>query len=291
MYGFTVQGSKVRTLQVLVNVTHLGKRFTLKEDSYAYDEQRIIGCVADGVSRDFLDGSVVTRDLKGMMKFLNEAYPSPSPAREAADICTKAFIETGSFLQANGLIGEYNQKEGLLLSNYLDKDLAGCTAAGFYEEQGKINWSFICDSGIAVIDSHGNLKFKTPDEGPHSKEKNPYLEEIVKENGGWSNPQARVAIREEYRNNPHRKYAYGALTGEVAAMHYVRQGVQDIGLGDYVLAFTDGVGDILFDRKQVIPSLDSSFLNILKQDNPSALKRFCQERVHTEGTLVVHKTE
>lgn len=292
MYGFTVQNPKIRALEIVINLTHLGQKTTFREDSFVYDEQRKIACVADGVTRDFLDGSVVSHDLNGMMKFLNEEYPNPSPAREAADICTKTFLETMSLNEANKRIWYYNLKNNLTETDYLAKDLAGCTAAGFLEDNGIINYSFIADSRIAIINNKRNLRFKTPDEGPHSEGKRLYLESRVQENGGWNNSQARIDIRRDYRNNPNNNYfSFGVLTGEKNAERYIETGMQPIRLGDYVLAFTDGITDIAFNRKNGIEVLNQDFYNVLNQDNPSALKRFCQKRVHAEGTLVVYKVE
>jgi len=286
MYGFTVQNWRAKALEVAMNLTHLGQRFTLKEDSFVYDEQRKIACVADGITRDFLDGSVVTHDLKGVMKFLNEQYPSPSPAREAADICTKSFMETKSFRQANGLIGEYNHEKGLLETNYLNRDLAGCTAAGFWEEKGLIHWTFIADSRIAIIDKNG-MRFKTPDQGPHSEGRSLYLESRVQENGGWSNSKARRAIRKDYRNNPEDNYfSFGVLTGEETAIPYINDGKEKLDIGDYILAFTDGMADIIFNGNEPNPN----FIDILK-NNPPKLEKFCRGKVNTEGTLVVYKVE
>ena len=288
MYGFTVQNWKARALEIPMSLTHLGQRITLKEDSFAYDEQRKIACVADGVTRDFLDGSVVTHDLKGIMKFLNGEYPSPSPAREAADIFTKIFMQTDSFRQANEETWKYNKEHGFIPSNFLDKDLAGCTAATASEVNGNLYWRFIDDSGIAIIDENGNLKFKTPDEGPHSPEKLPYLEKILNQYGGFDNPEGRRIIKSQYRNNPSEKYAYGVLTGEETALQYVKEGTQNINFGDYVLLYTDGVGDIIFKRNE---KLNKEFINKLVRDDFRGLEKLCKREVSTEGTLVVYKVE
>lgn len=39
----------------------------------------------------------------------------------------------------------------------------------------------------------------------------------------------------------------------------------------------------------VIPPTNEDFFNYLNKDNPSVLERFCQERIHSEGTLVVYR--
>ncbi|MEK6827309.1 MAG: hypothetical protein AABX99_02375, partial [Nanoarchaeota archaeon] len=116
------------------------------------------------------------------------------------------------------------------------------TAAGFSEEGYILQWQFICDSGLVILDKSGKLKFKTSDEGPHSKEKNPYLEEILKQHGGFDNQEGRALIRSKFRNNPSEQFAYGALTGEETALPYIRKGEERLNDGDFVLLYTDGVG-------------------------------------------------
>jgi len=301
MHGFTVQNRKAELAGFP------------KEDSYAYDEERKIACVADGITRDFLDGSVVTRDIKGLIKVVMGKYPKY--AQKASQLCVENFLETQSLEEANKSIKDYNSKTFKEI-DYLAHDLAGCTAAGFYEEDEFLHWQFICDSGIVVIDYHGILRFRTPDEGPHSKEKNPHLEEILSQHGGFNNPEGRRIIRSQYRNNPKEISAYGALTGERTAIPYIKSGREKLSPGDYVLAFTDGVADIIFnknprviskygrasrlningipvppDEPWIIPPVNEDFFNYLKQDNPSNLEKYCKERVHTEGSLVVYKVE
>ena len=66
-------------------------------------------------------------------------------------------------------IGYYNFDVGLISTDYLGSDLAGCTFAGVFEEDGKLYTLFIADSGIAIAGEEGEVRFKTPDEGPNSK--------------------------------------------------------------------------------------------------------------------------
>jgi hypothetical protein len=271
MYGFIVENWKAKLAGFP------------KEDSYAFDKNKKVACVADQVTRDFIDGSVVTSDIKGLIKALTGKYPH----YDSASVFTDVYLKTKSFEKANDAIWSYNQEKGLVPTDYLAKDLAGCTAAGVFEEGNILYWEFIDDSGITITDWQGNLKFKTPDEGPHSKEKNPYLEEILKQHGGFDNSEGRALLRSKYRNNPNEQFAYGVLTGETCAEDYIRKGKEKINQGDYVLLYTDGVGEIIFNGD----SLDKDFISLLKQNNPSVLKRFFQKRVSSEGTLVVWRVE
>ncbi len=313
MYGFTVRNEKMELARLP------------SEDAFAFDEQRKIACVADLVTRDFRNGSVLTKNLRGLVKARLGMYHDYSAA---SDICVKAFLETKSLEDANKQIGVYNQEQGLIPTDYLARDLAGCTAAGFWDEKGFLHWQFICDSGIAVVNSLGDLRFRTPDEGPHSKEKNPHLEEILSQQGGFNNTKGRRMIRSQYRNNPQEEFAYGVLTGEETAIPYIKQGISfypkvtystdrrkvKLETGDYVLAFTDGMADIIFNKNPgviskwdqaprevegviippepiVIPEVESHFFRNLQRGNSYRLENFCQERVRSEGTLVVYKVE
>ena len=49
------------------------------------------------------------------------------------------------------------------------------------------------------------------------------------------------------------------------------------------MLFTDGVGDIIFPDEKV----NENFLCELFMGNEKSLKRYCKQRVRTEGTLVV----
>ncbi|MDD5012342.1 MAG: hypothetical protein PHQ66_01710 [Candidatus Nanoarchaeia archaeon] len=253
-----------------------------KEDSYAFDEDKKIVCVADGVTRDFTDGNVVTRDLEGLLKSWNGKYPKY--AQDVSKICTDNFLKTKSLIKANKSIGDYNAMT-LDKIDYLGNDFAGCTAAGVFEKGEFLYWQFIADSGIAIIDSFGNLKFKTPDEGPHCKEKNPYLERILKQHGEFQNPEGRKIIRSQYRNNPEEKFAYGVLTGEKTAENYIKGGKEKLNTGDYVLLYTDGVGEFIFNNEKI----DREFRNKLLQNDFKGMREFCKKKISNEGTLVVYQ--
>lgn len=269
IYGFTVENWKARLAGFP------------KEDSYAFNEREKIACVADQITRDFIDNTNVTSSLSGLVK----AWAGKYPHYHSADIFAEVYLGTKSFEKANDAIGEYNQEQGLIPPDYLARDLAGCTAAGIFLEGDILNWQFICDSGIAVLNKNGILKFKTPDEGPHSKEKNPYLEEILRQHGGFDSPQGRILIRSKFRNNPQEPFAYGALTGEETALSYVREGKEVLDKGDFVLLYTDGVGELIFQNGKI----NQNFVSLLKTNNYSVIKHFFQKRVSSEGTLVVYK--
>jgi hypothetical protein len=276
MYGFTVQNWRAKLA-----------RFPT-EDSYAFDEQKKIATVADGITRDFSDGTNVTSGISSLIKSWEGKYPLF--AKDASEISTNAYMKTKSLFITNERLNIYQFKARLNLTDYLAKDFAGCTASGIFEENGFLNWQFIADSGIAIFRGE-DLEFKTSNEGPNSKGS---IDKDILEKYGltFNDQEGRRIIRSQYRNNPSNPLAYGALTGEKAAERYIRSGKESLQNGNYVLLFTDGVGDIIFLKDGTgREAVNSSFVNTMLEDNPSSLRNFCQKRVSREGSLVVWKVD
>ena len=255
------------------------------EDSYAFyslfDTRKQIACVADGVTRDFTDGSVVKRDLESLIKCRTGEYPKH--AQRASQICVEDFMKTKSLIGANEEIRNYNFKIFNEI-DYLGNDFAGCTAAGFVEEERILNYEFICDSGLAIFGKNGDLKFKTSSEGPNSKGS---IDEEVKRkyNSSFNEQKGRAIIRSKYRNNPEEPFAYGVLTGEKNAENYIRKGKEKLNEGDRVLLYTDGVEEIIFNHNE--PKGD--FAKLLKENDYNSIKNYCKKRDSTEGTLIVYQ--
>lgn len=273
-YGFTVRNWKAKLAGFPT------------EDSYAscspFDTGETIACVADGVTRDFVDGSIVTKDLEGLLKFWTGKYPKH--AQEASQICVGNFILTKSLEDSNKAIRRYNL-ETFKTIDYLGNDFAGCTAAGIVEKDGLLDYQFIADSGVAIFNKDGKLKFNTPCEGPNSHGS---IDQEVKYLYGssFNDSFGRMKIRSEFRNNPKEPLAYGVLTGEKTAENYIRKGQEKLKEGDYALLYTDGIGEILFEQGE---GLDGQFIQLLINQDYSQLKNFCQEKISTEGTLIVYK--
>ncbi len=273
--GFTAENLKRRILKPI-------------EDSYDSRQTRqlIALSVADGITRDFKDGSVVDRNFKSLVKFLFGYYPNPSPAREVADLFTKDFAwgegdVRERFRICNEGIWSYNQ-QNFSNTNFLENDLAGCVASGALVQGRDVSYGFICDSGLAVFDSKGNLQFRTENEGPNSK--GSIDEDIQKRyREDFVHPEGRARIRREYRNNPSKPLAYGALTGQEEAMYYIGVGYRELKDGELVMLFTDGLENFL--------NL-GEFIDLLRQGAEkrdfSALRKFCRKRVETEGTAVIY---
>lgn len=283
MYGFTVQNWKARLAGFPI------------EDAFDFDEKKGRACVTDGVTRDFTDRTAVTHDLKGLAKVLAGKYSRY--AQDVSKIAVNTFMTYESLDFTNRAIWSYNFNAGLVPTNYLDKDLAGCTFASVTLESDpqsdpvEIDVRYIADAGVAVVDKDGKLMDKSNDEGPHSPDKNPYLEKILSEHGGWLSADGRRTIRRQYRNKPYEPLAYGVLTGEESALSYVKEMTLWANHGDYVLLFTDGIGELLFpefDKSRGI-EIRREYADKILNDDIDDLKKLCQKNVHGEGTLVTWK--
>jgi len=234
-----------------------------KEDSFKYysGKNRIIVAIADGITRDLINGK----------------YPNPSPAKKAADIFCKSFLEKQDFEYCNKNIAELNKS---LKVDYLENDFAACVAVGGIIENNKLKYGFITDCGVSIFDEKGKLRFGTENEGPNSK--GSIGEDVRKKyNSSFQEDKGRRIIRSKYRNNLSEPLAYGALTGEKVAMNYVRTGEQKVMKGDYIIFYSDGFYPILFSNK----------FNISKEFNKleNYFDRISDKIDGGEGTLVALK--
>src|SRR3989344_2207120 len=93
----------------------------------------------------------------------------------------------------------------------------------------------------------------------------------------WREAQARIITRSIYRNNPSEPHSYGALTGQDEAMYYLTTGNQELKRGDIVLAYSDGLADIV---------RHGSSIDFLREKDFSSLRKYCKKNVRNEGTLV-----
>ncbi|MFH1307654.1 MAG: hypothetical protein ABIH72_02275 [archaeon] len=280
IHGFTVQNWKYI----------IGKM--PKEDAFNIRKNPIILAVADGVTRDPMTYLPGTSDLIGKIIFAVD-YPRPSPASEISEkFCAEFPLTMSSFLNQttsaintsfnfinNKIIKKYNQ-QAFPKPDFITKDLAGCVAAGVAVLQNHINWGYICDSGVALFDSHGNLIEKTKSEDPHRLDKIIWEDHIIK-GKSWREPEVRARIRSYYRNNPSNPNSYGVLTGQEQAMHYVRTGTYEFKPGQLVIAYTDGVSDIIFENGDI----QGTVADMIKARRFKKLRKHCKRNVKHEGTL------
>ncbi len=221
-----------------------------EEDSFRYSKKsnEIIIAVADGITRDLVKGK----------------YPDPSPAKIAADLFCESFLKKSSLRYVNDQIKRLNNEENPM-KDYLENDFWACVAVGGVIKDYKLSYEFIADCGLAVFNKEGKLKFKTANEGPNSKGS---IDEEVKKkySTGFNKPKGRKIIRSKYRNNLDEPLAYGALTGEKNAEHYVGGGEIDLEEEDYVLFYTDGMIPLIFSDKFDISSRFNSLEDYFDQN-------------------------
>jgi len=261
------------------------------EDSYnLYNRNNIIFllAVADGITRDCLNGAVADSSIEGIKNiFLH--YPRPSPAKIASDIFTKTFPEVikdfinkndlaikEAFKESNKRIRKWNENN-FSKRDYLANDFAGCVASGAIINKEFMYWGYIADCGVAVFDSEGKLRFKTNDEGPSKFYKQRWSDERMK-NLKWKDDEARIITRRDYRNNINNPCSYGALTGEEEAMEYVRVGGEVVHNGECIITYSDGLEPIIF---------SGGFSNELKRRNIKGLEKLCKKGVKSEGSLII----
>ncbi|MEK6859823.1 MAG: hypothetical protein AABX54_03335 [Nanoarchaeota archaeon] len=252
--------------------------------------------VADGITRDCTNGELPdTRTLVGQFKFVY-GYPRPSPAFYVADLFCRAFNVNLGLMhlmhseKERDKLDENDVSEGFKLANqqirifnqikfpnpnYLKNDLAGCVASGAVINGRDVFYGYIADCGFIVFDNNGNIRFKTPNEGPNSK--GSIDEDVTKRFfSSFKFTLGRRMIRSVYRNNPKEPLSYGALTGEIEALDYVRTGYFELRFDDIAMVFTDGL-------EKVIQS--GEFADGIRARDFARLKKLCKRNVRTEGSL------
>ena len=263
------------------------------EDSYSYAQPKgslIVG-LADGVTRDPIGLKVLPDKNEEGLKLFSRMYPRPSPAKIAADLFCRTFIDyllrkdiqdrddiREAFESANYEIRRLNLEREI---DYLENDFAACVASGGVIKERILYFAYIGDCGVAVIDSKGNLKYRTKDD---VKRVSLHLDSLNKD---WRDPDWRREVRENYRNNLEEPNSYGALTGEEEAMHYVRTGLLKVEKRDCVLFYSDGMEELIFSEDPV----NKTFLNHLRGYGLSGLEDVCKKiakklELKKEGSLV-----
>ena len=206
-----------------------------------------IAVVADGITRDSIGCPYLDKFSE---EDIYRNYPNPSPAFKAADLVAKTFsnnyktthdLEELIYL-ANLELANLNKP---IVCDYLENDLAGCALATAYIENNILHYSYICDCGVIVWNKNGNIRFQTNDD---KSEVDYYIaEELKKMNKlDWNTPECRVLVRRDFRNNPNiigsngKCISFGALTGEISAMHFIKSGQLELNEGDVVGIYSDG---------------------------------------------------
>jgi len=155
----------------------------------------------------------------------------------------KSMIE--SFKIANAAIRGLNEEYGITPDtvNYLDRDYISCVgvAACLLKGGSCLSYGYIGDCGIMIFDAVGMPVFV-------SENSLAQLEQI-RNLWGYADEQKTLFWRKELRNNPGRRgLTFGALTGESAALFYVKTGIVEIQPGDTIVLFSDGIYPCLLHR-------------------------------------------
>ena len=265
------------------------------EDSFYVNSTGTIIAAADGVTRDCKNGLPLQKNLRGVLNALLY-YSKPSPA---AIISNLFVINFASKMERHYVMNEDAMRDSINFGNrgiknwqyehipepdYLADDFPGCTAACIAKPFPQIiSWGYICDSGAALFDWKGNLKERTPDEGPSKKDKYIWASEKLK-GLTWTDAEARKIIRSEFRNNPSEEHSFGVLTGEENAMNYVRTGMWEKKRRDAAVIYTDGVEHILFGKDG---DVDGDFADRIRLEDWEGIEKLCRKKVRTEGTLIL----
>lgn len=249
-------------------------------------------CVADGVTRDFVDNTPLRypKTEKEAIDMIAK-YPNPSGSAKVAQICVDtviSYLRNGVAIDSQTLknaVKAANEKikklnEGRKI-NYLANDYYNCVAVGGVIENDYLKCFAIGDSEIKVLDENLNIIF---DSGEHLKEDAGLLYDFMKmlfpKKWNWENNSCRRYIREHVRNNRWLKAIgknnIGSLTGENKALSFLT--TYEIPLKDakYILAFTDGCSTLLKTKNQIE--------EVLK--NPDIIKNSTCEK-----TLVIYEKE
>ncbi len=224
------------------------------EDYFKQDEN--IFCVADGVTRDLIDGTTTPypKNFEEVQKIV-DLYPNPSGAFEAAKICGDGFVKYLSEYSKNDvnekvikdIVKKVNEDIWQINKNrnidYLKDDLYCTVAVGGIILDDILYCFSIGDCHIMLFDDNLNNVFSTID---GLIDFNNFQKEFLSKNGlDWSNPIERILIRSSFRNNPLIKYngmevSYGVLSGEEDAMHYVNIYKVSLENVKYICAYSDG---------------------------------------------------
>lgn len=248
-----------------------------------------IFCVADGVTRDSVNGEVIPYPKnKEEVEYWVGVYPNPSGAYEAAKICADNFVKYVS--ECADEINEDNMKEIVKKTNqeiwkinkdrkidYVKDDLFCCVAVGGKIVDNTLYCFSIGDCHITLLDENFDTKFTTINN--HKQFEN-YLDMYCKENEfDWSNPKYRIMVRRDYRNKPDVKYndkevSFGVLSGEKEAEHYIDTYKVDLTDVKYICAYSDGC-EPFFENKEKLKEIIQ---------NPERLQNEGKER-----TLIIYE--
>lgn len=201
------------------------------EDAFLRADAEGIFIVADGVSR-----------IRGE----DNRYPAPSPSAAAARLLVETahvFLQqraTNSRLSTTDLANAlHSANEAIARYNAFDLPL---TEPGATDPAGAVGLVAHLDGDTLSYAYLGDVELR------HARRDSVQLvtvnqttaiENFLRANRGT--PNLEPMIRRSIRNNPHHPDGWGVLTGEDAAVHFIRAGEIELARGDRVVISTDGL--------------------------------------------------
>ena len=227
------------------------------EDYYQRNKENNAFCVADGITRDPMDGIITSYPMnKEEALALSKRYPNPSGAWEASKICADRFVEYISEVpieevtphkikeitrKVNEQIWEINKDREI---DYLTEDLYCCEAVGGIIVADTLYAFSLGDCHITLLDKDYHVIYTTINNHKNHEE---YFEKIYQKEHtfDWTNPEDRKLVRQQFRNKPNKKYqgkdiSYGAFSGEEEANYYIDTYQIPLGNVSYVCVYSDG---------------------------------------------------
>jgi hypothetical protein len=241
-----------------------------REDSLLVDETNHVFVVADGVSR--------TKNEK-------DEYPYPSPARMASRVAADAMGQAladgkemkQTFADGNAAVKKLNEKLGLWDNHdYWVNDFAGTVGAVVVERDGKTEYGYIGDCGVAHISATGELLWHSDDDVEAARVGFPKMEHRPAFAPSTQEVKDRfIKVRKDFRNNPKADYkTFGVLTGEDAALEYVKTGSLETKPGELVVVYSDGILPFILK--------DPVFRGLLLKGDQEEIRQYIDERSSQE---------
>lgn len=232
---------------------------TVREDYYKVENN--IFCVADGVTRDYIDGTPAKypkneEEVKEWVK----KYPYPSGAYKAAKVIADNFVE---YMKNEKHIDEANMLEILKKVNedvwkinrdreidYIKEDYYCAVAVGGIIQENVLYAFSIGDCHITLLDEEYNIMATTINN--HKPFEN-YIETIYsKENQyNWEEKETRVMVRKDFRNKPEEKNSFGVISGEKEALKFIDTYKFELDKVKYICAYSDGCEPDFENRKAI----------------------------------------
>ncbi len=239
------------------------------EDKYYADNSMF--CVADGITRDFVDGTPMKypenmEDVKTIL----EKYPNPSGAARAAKDCVNNVV---TYLKekmnaeeqieredlkkaveyANFTIGKINEGREI---DYLSEDEYACVSVGGVISEDRLTCYFIGDSGIKVLDKNYNTIFDTTLlQKNHPDFLIQYGQKLFPKTFNWRSTFVRKRIRKVDRNNLTLLRTginnIGVLNGDEKALSFIYTYQIPLDKAKFIIAFSDGCEELLKTKEQI----------------------------------------